>query len=101
MFFHLLDFVLETLVELEEKLLRVDESAEGSILFHLQLAWKHQEGGLLYVEADSSGADSWKLSPVVDLLKQGAVGVIPTDTVYVALLQFMSMLHHLSFLSIF
>ncbi|XP_059452556.1 uncharacterized protein LOC132183173 [Corylus avellana] len=41
-----------------------------------------KEGGLLYVEADSSGADSWKLDPVVDLLKQGAVGVIPTDTVY-------------------
>lgn len=40
---------------------------------------------MLYVEADSSGADSWKLEPVVNLLKQGAVGVIPTDTVYVAL----------------
>ncbi|XP_062151637.1 mitochondrial import receptor subunit TOM20-like isoform X2 [Alnus glutinosa] len=50
------------------------------------VAWvgfaKSQEGGLLYVEADSSGADSWKLDSVVDLLKQGAVGVIPTDTVY-------------------
>jgi tRNA A37 threonylcarbamoyladenosine synthetase subunit TsaC/SUA5/YrdC len=56
---------------------------------------------LLYVEADSSGADSWKLDSVVDLLKQGAVGVIPTDTVYVVLLRFMSMLHQLSFLSIF
>ncbi|XP_075652575.1 uncharacterized protein LOC142622900 [Castanea sativa] len=41
-----------------------------------------KEGGLLYVEADSSGADSWKLEPIVDLLKQGAVGVIPTDTLY-------------------
>lgn len=40
---------------------------------------------MLYVEADSSGADSWKLEPVIDLLKQGAVGVIPTDTLYVAL----------------
>ena len=40
---------------------------------------------MLYVEADSSGADSWKLEPIVDLLKQGAVGVIPTDTLYVAL----------------
>lgn len=38
---------------------------------------------MLYVEADPSGTDSWKLEPVVDLLKQGAVGVIPTDTVYV------------------
>lgn len=56
---------------------------------------------MLYVEADSSGADCWKLDPVVDLLKQGAVGVIPTDTVYVALLRFMSIVHQLSFLSIF
>ncbi|KAL0431559.1 UNVERIFIED_CONTAM: putative protein YciO [Sesamum radiatum] len=38
--------------------------------------------GLLYVEVDPSGADSWKLEPVVELLKEGAVGVIPTDTVY-------------------
>ena len=46
--------------------------------------WKcDQEDGLLYVEADPSGADSWKLEPVAELLKQGAVGVIPTDTVYV------------------
>lgn len=38
---------------------------------------------MLYVEIDpsQSGADSWKLEPVVDLLKQGAVGVVPTDTV--------------------
>ncbi|XP_052290596.1 uncharacterized protein LOC102609719 isoform X2 [Citrus sinensis] len=40
------------------------------------------EGGLMYVEADPSGADSWKLEPVVELLKEGAVGVIPTDTLY-------------------
>ncbi|KAM7509788.1 hypothetical protein LguiB_008663 [Lonicera macranthoides] len=37
---------------------------------------------LLYVEIDPLAADSWKLDPVVDLLRQGAVGVIPTDTVY-------------------
>lgn len=47
-----------------------------SLLFLLQ------EDELLYVEVDPSGSDSWKLDPVVDLLKQGAVGVIPTDTVY-------------------
>lgn len=41
-----------------------------------------KEDGLLYVEADPSGTDSWKLEPVADLLKEGAVGVIPTDTVY-------------------
>ncbi|XP_030476037.2 uncharacterized protein LOC115693194 [Syzygium oleosum] len=41
-----------------------------------------KEGGLLYVEVDPIGGDSWKLDPVVDLLKEGAVGVIPTDTIY-------------------
>lgn len=34
------------------------------------------------MEADELGSDTWKLEPVIDLLKQGAVGVIPTDTVY-------------------
>ncbi|KAK7311354.1 hypothetical protein RJT34_09438 [Clitoria ternatea] len=41
-----------------------------------------KEDGLLYIEADPFGSDSWKLEPVVNLLKQGAVGVIPTDTLY-------------------
>ncbi|XP_054802028.1 uncharacterized protein LOC129305880 [Prosopis cineraria] len=41
-----------------------------------------KEDGLLYVEADMSGSDSWKLDSVVNLLKEGAVGVIPTDTLY-------------------
>ncbi|GLT69838.1 hypothetical protein SLA2020_419560 [Shorea laevis] len=41
-----------------------------------------KEDGLLYVEADPSGAGNWKLEPVIQLLKEGAVGVIPTDTVY-------------------
>lgn len=40
-----------------------------------------QEGELVYIEVDPSGVDAWKLEPVLDLLKQGAVGVIPTDTV--------------------
>lgn len=43
---------------------------------------------MLYVEADPLGGDSWKLDPVVDLLKEGAVGVIPTDTMYVVSLYF-------------
>ncbi|XXG41541.1 hypothetical protein AAC387_Pa01g1982 [Persea americana] len=38
--------------------------------------------GMLYIEVDPFGADTWKLDPVVSLLKDGAVGVIPTDTVY-------------------
>ncbi|KAK3036447.1 hypothetical protein RJ639_030046 [Escallonia herrerae] len=41
-----------------------------------------KDDGLLYVEVDPSGADAWKVDPVVELLKEGAVGVIPTDTVY-------------------
>eukprot|EP00257_Ricinus_communis_P014338 XP_015571989.1 uncharacterized protein LOC8271448 isoform X1 [Ricinus communis] len=41
-----------------------------------------KEDALVYVEADASGADSWKLDPVIELLNEGAVGVIPTDTVY-------------------
>lgn len=47
----------------------------------------YQEGSLLYVEAES-GEDSWKLEPIVNLLKEGAVGVIPTDTVYFTLASF-------------
>ncbi|WCJ27464.1 DHBP synthase RibB-like alpha/beta domain [Euphorbia peplus] len=41
-----------------------------------------KEDSLLYVEADPFGEDSWKLDPVIQLLKAGAVGIIPTDTVY-------------------
>lgn len=41
-----------------------------------------KEGEFVSIEVDPSGADSWKLKPVIELLKQGAVGVIPTDTVY-------------------
>ncbi|KAL4354603.1 hypothetical protein GQ457_06G040790 [Hibiscus cannabinus] len=37
---------------------------------------------LVYVEADPSGKENWKLEPLIELLNQGAVGVIPTDTVY-------------------
>ncbi|GAU13087.1 hypothetical protein TSUD_173870 [Trifolium subterraneum] len=40
----------------------------------------NKDGNLVYIEADPFGSDSWKLEPVVNLLKQGAVGVIPTDT---------------------
>lgn len=41
-----------------------------------------KDGDLLYVKVDPSGVDSWKLEPVIEQLKEGAVGVIPTDTVY-------------------
>ncbi|KAK1319408.1 hypothetical protein QJS10_CPB04g00260 [Acorus calamus] len=42
----------------------------------------HKGDGMLYVEADPSGAENWKLDQAVELIKDGAVGVIPTDTVY-------------------
>lgn len=38
--------------------------------------------GVLYLKVDPSGVDAWRLEPVIELLKHGAVGVIPTDTVY-------------------
>jgi tRNA A37 threonylcarbamoyladenosine synthetase subunit TsaC/SUA5/YrdC len=37
---------------------------------------------MLRVKVEPSGEDFWKLDPVVDLINSGAVGVIPTDTVY-------------------
>ncbi|KAF7022356.1 hypothetical protein CFC21_035144 [Triticum aestivum] len=40
------------------------------------------DGGMLRVQVEPSGEDFWKLDPVVDLINSGAVGVIPTDTVY-------------------
>ncbi|KAG4927291.1 hypothetical protein JHK85_053777 [Glycine max] len=33
-----------------------------------------KEDGLVYIEADPSASDSWKLEPIANLLKQGAVG---------------------------
>lgn len=37
---------------------------------------------MLCVEMDPLGEDTWKLEPVIELIKDGGVGVIPTDTVY-------------------
>ncbi|XP_042444323.1 uncharacterized protein YciO-like [Zingiber officinale] len=37
---------------------------------------------MVYVEMDPLGTETWRLDPVVELIKEGAVGVIPTDTVY-------------------
>lgn len=52
-------------------------------LLALTKCYMFQGDGMLYIEVDPFGADTWKLDPVVSLLKDGAVGVIPTDTVYV------------------
>eukprot|EP00976_Prorocentrum_cordatum_P098953 1191625-Prorocentrum_minimum.AAC.1 len=36
----------------------------------------------LYVEVSEDGSDVWRLDPVIDLLRKGGVGVIPTDSLY-------------------
>uniref|UniRef100_A0A6T7YBQ0 Threonylcarbamoyl-AMP synthase n=1 Tax=Pyramimonas obovata TaxID=1411642 RepID=A0A6T7YBQ0_9CHLO len=36
----------------------------------------------LYVEVEADGSDAWRLDPVIDLLRRGGVGIIPTDTLY-------------------
>jgi hypothetical protein len=47
---------------------------------------KRGDTGMLRVKVEPSGEDFWKLDPVIDLINRGAVGVIPTDTVYAVLL---------------
>ncbi|XP_031489564.1 uncharacterized protein LOC116257088 [Nymphaea colorata] len=42
----------------------------------------NKEEGLFYIEVDPFGGNTWMLERVVQLLKDGAVGIIPTDTVY-------------------
>ncbi|PUZ52382.1 hypothetical protein GQ55_6G265000 [Panicum hallii var. hallii] len=44
--------------------------------------FKRGDTGMLRVKVEPSGEDFWKLDPVIDLINRGAVGVIPTDTVY-------------------
>lgn len=34
------------------------------------------------LQLDPSGSDVWRLDPLVELIRSGAVGIIPTDTVY-------------------
>jgi hypothetical protein len=45
------------------------------------LAW--QDAEVITVQVDPFGSDTWRLDQIVDLIKNGGVGVIPTDTVYV------------------
>jgi len=35
---------------------------------------------LLFVSVHPDGSDLWRLDPVVDIIKKGGVGIIPTDT---------------------
>jgi len=41
-----------------------------------------QGKGCEYITLEADGSDSWKLDQVADLLQRGAVGIIPTDTMY-------------------
>ncbi|XP_072966105.1 uncharacterized protein [Typha angustifolia] len=38
--------------------------------------------GMTYLKMDPMGEDTWKLDPIIEMIREGAVGVIPTDTVY-------------------
>jgi len=49
---------------------------------------KREDTRMLRVKVEPSGEDFWKLDPVIELINRGAVGVIPTDTVYAVLLHF-------------
>lgn len=53
--------------------------------FFVFAGWSMKDDRLpmLYVEMDPLWVDTWKLEPVIKLIKDGAVGVIPTDTVFV------------------
>ncbi|KAJ3681264.1 hypothetical protein LUZ60_015753 [Juncus effusus] len=44
--------------------------------------FKRKEEHMTYVKMDESGDGMWKLEPIIKLIQEGAVGVIPTDTVY-------------------
>jgi hypothetical protein len=61
---------------------------------HQMLAW--QDAEVITVQVDPFGSDTWRLDQIVDLIKNGGVGVIPTDTVYVIAIPFMC-LHSVSF----
>lgn len=43
----------------------------------------YQDSQVELLQVDPSGADLWRLDAIVELIKNGGVGVIPTDTVYV------------------
>jgi len=44
---------------------------------------------VITVQVDPFGSDTWRLDQIVDLIKNGGVGVIPTDTVYVIAIPFL------------
>lgn len=64
----------------------------------------YQDSQVELLQVDPSGADLWRLDAIVELIKNGGVGVIPTDTVYVygyshLWLQMGAILGHLYFVS--
>lgn len=40
------------------------------------------QGEVTYVEVEPDGSDEWRLDEVAGLIRDGAVGIIPTDTKY-------------------
>jgi tRNA threonylcarbamoyl adenosine modification protein (Sua5/YciO/YrdC/YwlC family) len=45
-------------------------------------AGAYQAKGCEFLTLEADGSDSWKLDQVADMLQRGAVGIIPTDTMY-------------------
>lgn len=56
------------------------------IRIHTPLFVCSQNSEVQLLQLDPSGSDVWRLDPIVELIQAGAVGIIPTDTVYVSLI---------------
>jgi hypothetical protein len=52
-------------------------------------AGSRKDAEVITVQVDPFGSDTWRLDQIVDLIKNGGVGVIPTDTVYVIAIPFL------------
>ncbi|BDA40540.1 Uncharacterized protein YciO [Coccomyxa sp. Obi] len=39
-----------------------------------------RSSGPLYITVERDGSDLWRLDPVINMLKEGALGILPTDT---------------------
>mmetsp|Transcript_14167 Transcript_14167/g.20011 ORF Transcript_14167/g.20011 Transcript_14167/m.20011 type:complete len:180 (-) Transcript_14167:407-946(-) len=53
------------------------------VLKALKSASRTKSPSCLEIEVDEFSDDLWKLTPVVEILKDGGVGILPTDTCYV------------------
>jgi len=43
---------------------------------------RNSDSGCVYVEVQDDGSDLWRLDPVLRLVQNGGVGIIPTDSLY-------------------